>query len=128
AKHRLMQLLPSTRLCMHYGLTEASRSAFIEFHSGSAHLDSVGRATPGVALRIVDDQGNLVPTGATGHIQVQAATLLTEYWRDATRTAKAFTADGWFDTQDLGWLDRGGYLHLAGRRDDQINVGGRKVH
>lgn len=128
AKRRLMQLLPRARLCMHYGLTEASRSAFIEFHSSAARLDSVGRATPGVALRIVDEQGRTVPPGTIGRIQVQAATLLREYWRDPARTAKVFTNDGWFDTQDLGRLDAEGYLYLAGRRDDQINVGGRKVH
>ena len=52
-KQALMNLLPKTELWMHYGLTEASRSAFIEFHRDRDRLDTVGRAAPGV--RRTDD-------------------------------------------------------------------------
>jgi len=128
SKRRLMQLLPDTRLCMHYGLTEASRSAFIEFHADATHLDSVGRATPNVEIRIRDDDGSAIAAGETGRIHVRAATVMHGYWRDEARTRRVLDAEGWLDTGDLGWLDEEGYLHLAGRRDDLINVGGRKVY
>ena len=49
---KLMMLLPDTRICMHYGLTEASRSSFIEFHKDKDFLDSIGKSTPGVQLEI----------------------------------------------------------------------------
>src|SRR5438093_1298245 len=54
-KRRLMELFPKTRICMHYGLTEASRSAFIEFHSSKERLHSIGRSSPNVRIRIVDE-------------------------------------------------------------------------
>src|SRR5690606_38581915 len=47
--------------------------------------------------------------------------------RDPELTARTRDAEGWFDTGDLGAVDADGYLHLAGRADDTINVGGRKV-
>lgn len=128
SKRELMKLLPDTRLCMHYGLTEASRSAFIEFHADAAHLDSVGRATPNVEIRICADDGGTLAAREAGRICVRAATVMHGYWRDGARTRGVLDADGWLDTGDLGWLDEGGYLHLAGRRDDLINVGGRKVY
>jgi long-chain acyl-CoA synthetase len=128
SKRMLMQLLPDTRLCMHYGLTEASRSAFIEFHADASHLDSVGRASPNVEIRICADDGDALGAGETGRICVRAATVMHGYWRDQVRTREVLDAEGWLDTGDLGRLDGDGYLHLAGRRDDLINVGGRKVY
>src|SRR5262245_31979499 len=60
-KLRLMQLFPLTKICMHYGLTEASRSAFIEFHESSDHLDSIGKPAPNVDIRILDPEGRELP-------------------------------------------------------------------
>ena len=62
-KRKLMELLPKTRICMHYGLTEASRSCFIEFNSENDKLDSVGRPSPNVDVRICDSNHNVLPNG-----------------------------------------------------------------
>lgn len=126
-RRELMRLLSHTRICMHYGLTEASRSAFIEFHAGRQHLDSIGRPAPNVSIRVRDEARNPVPAGTTGHIQVSGETVMSGYWRDAERTAAVLGEDGWLDTGDLGHFDGDGYLYLDGRGDDLINVGGRKV-
>lgn len=127
-KRELMRLLPRTRICMHYGLTEASRSAFIEFHRDANHLDSIGRPTPNVSIVVADVAGNPLPAGETGQIRIRAATVMKEYWRDPARTAAALKDDGWLDTGDQGHFDADGYLHFEGRGDDLINVGGRKVY
>ena len=126
-KRTLARILPRTRICMHYGLTEASRSAFLELHNDVEHLDSVGRATPGVQIRIADVEGVAAARGQVGSIQIKADTVMSHYWNDAERTRHAFTPDGWLQTGDLGRLDEEGYLYLAGRSDDLINVGGKKV-
>ena len=125
-KHRLMQLLPKTRLCMHFGLTEASRSAFLEFHADRDNLDSIGRPSPGVELRIVDCSGNPAPPGESGEIEVRGGHLMSGYWQDTELTASTLR-DGWLRTGDLGSMDTKGYFHLEARTDDVINVGGRKV-
>ena len=63
-KERLMRLLPDTKICMHYGLTEASRSAFIDFHTDMEHLDSVGKSSPSTEIVVCDEQGNLLAAEA----------------------------------------------------------------
>ena len=128
AKRELMELLPATRICMHYGLTEASRSAFTEFHRDASRLDSVGKASPNVTIAICDEAGTALPPGESGRIRVRAATVMKSYWRDPERTRSVLDEQGWFDTGDLGYLDADGYLYLQGRSDDVINVGGRKVY
>jgi long-chain acyl-CoA synthetase len=125
-KQQLMQLLPKTRLCMHYGLTEASRSAFIEFHTAGEHLDTIGQATPGVGIRVVDDRWQDVPTGVRGQLAIQGPTLMTGYWRDDAMTDSVLV-DGWLATGDVGRRNTDGWLTLDGREKDMINVGGREV-
>lgn len=127
-KQALREALPQARLCMHYGLTEASRSAFLEFHADADRLMSVGRAAPNVRIQICDDSGAVLAAGQTGRIRVKAGTVMKEYWRDPDRTARVLDPQGWLDTGDVGRLDEAGYLFLAGRKDDLINVGGKKVY
>lgn len=127
-KQWLMKLLPRTRICMHYGLTEASRSAFIEFHADAHRIDSIGRASPNVTIRIGSADGQVLPPNAVGTIFVRAETVMKGYWRDPQRTAAVLSEDGWLNTGDLGYADEEGYLYLVGRGEDVINVGGRKVY
>ena len=49
------------------------------------------------------------------------------YWRDEEKTEKAFTADGWYRTGDLGYKDEEGYIYLTGRGDDVIVRGGENI-
>ena len=126
-KERLMRLLPRTRLCMHYGLTEASRAAFTEFHEWRDRLDSIGRATPGVEIRVVNENGSEVPSGDRGRIVVRGENLMSGYWDDPELTEAAFLDDGWLVSGDLGRADADGALYLEGREKDMINVGGREV-
>jgi long-chain acyl-CoA synthetase len=127
-KQRLMSLLPTTRICMHYGLTEASRSAFIEFHADSEKLASIGKPAPNVEIAISDERGAPLPAGEVGRIRIRAATVLKEYWRNPELTRRVLDEADWFDTGDLGHTDSDGYLYFDGRRDDLINVGGKKVY
>jgi long-chain acyl-CoA synthetase len=127
-KRELMELLPGTRICMHYGLTEASRSTFLEFHADAAHLESIGKPSPNVAIRIRSDAGEACPTGRTGRLQVRSETVMKEYWRDPEGTRRVCLEDGWLDTGDLGHVDEAGYVHLDARSEDVINVGGKKVY
>ncbi len=123
-KRRLMRLLPRTRICMHYGLTEASRSAFLEFHGSEDRLDSIGKASPNVRIRIVDPEGKDLPPGQEGMILI-GGDHVAGYWsRDGGPLPRA----EWVRTGDLGYRAEDGFLYLCGREDDLINVGGRKVH
>lgn len=127
-KNKLCTILPNTRLCMHYGLTEASRSTFLELHADRDHLESVGRPSPGVETRIVSQSKSRASIGERGFIQVRAETVMQGYWDDDTRTNGVLDrTTGWLNTGDLGYADANGYIHFAGRADDAINTGGENI-
>lgn len=126
-KQRLMKLLPKTRLCFYYGLTEASRSTFIEFHSAGDKLeDSVGTPSPNVDVKIVDGQYQELPHGQVGRIMVKGENVMREYYRKKKMTEEVFYSD-WLYTGDYGYRDEDGYFYLVAREKEMINVGGLKV-
>ncbi|MDC3237192.1 acyl--CoA ligase [bacterium] len=124
-KHLLRELFPFTRICMHYGLTEASRSAFIEFHKDFDHLDSIGKASPNVQIRIMNDNGEDVNPAEEGEICVHGGMVMLAY-ADQSDNDKSFY-ENYFRTGDWGFADSEGYIQLVGRQKELINVGGENV-
>ncbi len=125
-KTRLAALLPTTRICHHYGLTEASRAAFIEYHSDACRLDSIGKASPNVEIAIMGDENHPLPDGEVGELAVRGGMVMQEYWKQPELTQQVLRA-GWLRTGDLGRRTPDGSLYLVGRKNDLINVGGKKV-
>ena len=126
-KKRLMNLLPKTRICMHYGLTEASRSTFIEFHSAGEKLEkSIGIPSPNVNVKIVNSQNQDLKPGQIGRILVKGENVMKEYFQNEKMTQEVFNSD-WLYTGDLGYLDKEGYIYLEAREKEMINVGGLMV-
>lgn len=126
-KHRLMNLLPNTHICMHYGLTEASRSCFISFHDDEQHLDSVGKPSPNTDIKIFDEEGREVPDGTNGEICVKGNHVCSDYWgMPKEEFHKDFFGD-YFRTGDFGHKTPEGYVYLVSRIKEIINVGGKKV-
>lgn len=126
-KEALCKLFPNTRLCMHYGLTEASRSTFLEFNEDHEHLESVGKPSPGVEIKAVPPESDSADELQPGQLHIRAPTVMLGYWNDETQTAAALDRKtGWLNSGDLGWIDADGYVHLAGRADEVINCGGAK--
>ena len=122
----LTELLPNTRICHHYGLTEASRAVFTEYHRDAHKSGTAGRPAPHVEMTICDESGSRLPVGENGEVVVRGGMVMKEYWKQPELTEKAFCAEG-LKTGDIGYVDADGYLFLLGRRSDLINVGGRKV-
>ena len=107
-KKLLCQLLPQTRICMHYGLTEASRSTFSEFHADYNNLDSVGAHSPNVDVKVKDIEGNDVATGIEGEICVKGNHVMEEYLNDRDN-AVAWYGD-YFRTGDWGYMNDDGLI------------------
>ena len=89
---------------------------------------TVGRALPGVGLRVVNDIGAACPSGEIGHIEVHGPNVFAGYWRMPEKTTEEFTADGWFKTGDVGQLDAAGTTTIVGRSKDLIISGGYNVY
>ena len=110
-----------------YGMTETGINTSNPLH-GERKPGSVGVALPPVDLRIVGDSGEPVSTGDVGDIQVRGANVFPGYWNLPEADAKAFDADGWFDTGDQGRLDDQGYLFIVGRSKDMVISGGLNIY
>ncbi|MFT7721494.1 MAG: malonyl-CoA synthase [Roseateles sp.] len=95
---------------------------------GERLAGTVGPALPGVGLRIVRDDGTPCAVDEPGHVQVRGPSVFGGYWQLPQKTAEAFTADGWFDTGDVGRLGANGYLTLVGRSKDLVISGGFNVY
>lgn len=91
-------------------------------------LRSVGRPNPSVCeIRIVDDQGVELPQGEVGEIKARGPLSPMQYVNAPELDARYRDAEGWVCTGDLGYIDRDGYLVLAGRKKDIIIRGGQNI-
>lgn len=122
-KKQLADLFPHTRVCMHYGLTEASRSCFMEFHSDV--LESVGIPLNGVDVRIYSDGILTKDDGLEGEICISGKHVTKGYWNNANNQTEYFF-NGYIRTGDIGCFSEG-YLYITGRLKDLINSGGKKI-
>jgi fatty-acyl-CoA synthase len=133
-----LELLVDTigpRLVEGWGMTENSGGLIAattgEDYSGKIPgiFSSTGRAAPDTVVRIIDDEGNLLPAdgNSVGQLIVFSGALARGYWQNPEATANSFV-DGWYHTGDLGHIDPDGYITILDRRNDLILSGGMNVY
>jgi malonyl-CoA/methylmalonyl-CoA synthetase len=108
-----------------YGMTELGMILSNPL-DGERRPGHVGTPLPGVEVRLIGDDGSVVPSGAQGEIQVRSPGLFLEYWRRPQETHDAFR-NGWFRTGDIARFDNGVYRILGRRSVDILKTGGYKV-
>ena len=123
-----------------YGLSEGGPVITTNGVGGVAKPGSVGRALPGIELRLVDAEGRPIevedpdddeldsvsdPAHDTGLVAVRGPNLFSGYWPDGHGGPDA---EGWFRTADVGFLDADGDLHLVDRSSDLVIVNGFNVY
>ncbi|MFO1402731.1 MAG: AMP-binding protein [Steroidobacteraceae bacterium] len=114
------------RISNHYGCTEVGVMTIDLDPASGAHGSTVGRAFPGVRIRILDEAGAGLPAGEIGEV-VASSRAMTSGYRGAVTEGQALFRDGGYHTGDLGALDADGRLTLHGRRKLIIDVVGQKV-
>src|SRR5688572_5303216 len=114
----IIDVLGAKAICAAYGLSEASPNVVMSDWRDAEELRVQGLAKPhdGVELRIVENE-----------IQVRGWNVMKGYCNNPEANAKAFTADGWLRTGDLGELTADGRLRMSGRLKDVFRVGGENV-
>jgi acyl-CoA synthetase (AMP-forming)/AMP-acid ligase II len=112
-----------------YGQSESPAVTVLpaRLHSSRHLLRAAGRPTPNVLLRILDDDGNVLPAGETGEVAVSSPGSMAGIWGDEAATRERVTDDGYLRTRDIGWIDDDGFLFLADRKEDIIISGGFNV-
>jgi acyl-CoA synthetase (AMP-forming)/AMP-acid ligase II len=125
---RLQARLPKAAVLNSYGMTEGGHATFTMDPDGArTRPGAVGRPTPPVEVRIVDDDENALPSGEIGEVISRNPAGHREYYRNPEATARMWEG-GWLHTGDLGYLDADGYLYIVGRKKEMIVRGGMNVY
>ena len=128
---QVIERMNMSEITICYGLTEAS-PVITQTRSDDAvrlRVESVGRAMPGVEVKIVDpDTGRILAPGEQGEVCCRGYNVMKGYYNMPEATAETIDADGWLHTGDLGVLDEDGYLAITGRHKDMIIRGGENIY
>jgi fatty-acyl-CoA synthase len=121
----------ATEMTIAYGQTEASPviTQTRTDDSVERRVTTVGRALPGLEVRIVDPEtGRECATGAQGELWARGFTIMAGYFDKPEETAKAIDEDGWLHTGDLATVDEDGYFKITGRLKDMVIRGGENIY
>ncbi len=110
-----------------YGLSEASPIVTLTI-PGEEREGSIGKAIPDEELKIIDDAGNILPTGDAGELLIRGDNVMLGYWKNPAATNEAIDADGWLHTGDVAKIDADGYLYIVNRMKDMIISMGENIY
>ncbi|MCS6928453.1 MAG: AMP-binding protein [Saprospiraceae bacterium] len=112
-----------------YGLTESSPVLSVNPVDENNRVGSIGLPVPSTDMRIVDEQGNVLPPGRDhiGEIQAKGPQIMKGYWQRPEATAEVIK-DGWLCTGDIGYMSEDGFFHIVDRKKDMILVSGFNVY
>jgi long-chain acyl-CoA synthetase len=111
-----------------YGLTETSPIATCNALAIKDWTGHIGVPIPNTEVAILDDDGRELPLGEVGEICIRGPQVMKGYWNRPDETAKVFTADGWFRSGDMGFMDGRGSIKITDRKKDLIIVSGFNVY
>ncbi|KPV44412.1 acyl-CoA synthetase [Alicyclobacillus ferrooxydans] len=111
-----------------YGQTECNMVVSNCTDAFPSKPGSMGKAAPGHEVAIIDDDGNVVPSGTMGEIAVKSPNpvMFLRYWNQSAATDRKFVGD-WLRTGDMGYMNEEGYIYFVGRDDDIISSAGYRI-
>lgn len=118
--------LTGTRILRGYGMTELYRPISYQAADPRDWPDSIGRAVPGVEIKVVDDRGRPLPAGEIGELLIKTPSALDGYLNDPELTRET-VVHGWFKTGDLATISEEGWVRIVGRKRERILRGGYSV-
>ena len=127
---RVMDEMNMTDVTIAYGMTETSPVSFQTSVDDPVdkRVSTVGRVHPHVQVKIIDDDGHVVPVGTRGELCTRGYSVMLGYWDDDERTREAIDPAGWLHTGDLAVIDELGYCDIVGRVKDMIIRGGENIY
>lgn len=113
-----------------YGQTELSpiNNMTLPNDTLERRTETVGRAMPWVEIKVVDEEGRVVPVGEKGEICTRGYSVMQGYWNDEERTAETIDSAGWLHSGDIATMDEAGYVRIVGRIKDMIIRGGENIY
>ena len=127
---RVMKDMHLDQITIAYGMTETGPVSF-QTHVDDPlerRVNTVGRVLPHVEIKIVDDEGHIVPRGTPGELKTRGYCVMPGYWNDAQRTAEAIDSAHWISSGDMASIDKDGYCRIVGRAKDMLIRGGENIY
>ncbi len=126
---RVMSEMNMGEITIAYGMTETGPVSFQTSVDDplDRRVTTVGRVLPHIEIKIVDDEGRVVPRGTAGELLTRGYCVMPGYWNDPERTAKAIDKARWIASGDVAVLDEEGYCQIVGRIKDMVIRGGEKI-
>ena len=124
--HRDFEARTGQKILERYGMTETNMNTSNPY-VGERRAGTVGLPLPGIEVKITEN-GETLPQGQTGMIEVRGPNVFKGYWNMAEKTREELRENGFFITGDLGLFDADGYLHIVGRQKDLIISGGFNIY
>jgi long-chain acyl-CoA synthetase len=130
AVQQRFQALAGCRLTEGWGMSETSPSGTFTPRMGPIKPGSCGIPAPCIQMKFIDvaNPEHEVAFGERGEICVKGPNVMKGYWKQPEATANAMTADGFFRTGDVGYMDEDGYLYIVDRTKDMLLCGGFNVY
>jgi len=128
-KRELKAVLPEyARIYIMYGATEASaRLTYLDPDRYMDKIDSIGKAIPGVVMKVLNSEGKEAGTGEEGELVGSGPNIMQGYFKDEETTKKVLDHNG-YHTGDMGYRDEEGFLYATGRKDNLLKVGGHRIN
>lgn len=127
-KLAIMDFFPGVELYEAYGSTEAGIVTILKPEYQMSKLGSIGFETLGTDfVKILDEDGNEMPTGQVGELYSRGPMLFDHYYKLPEKTAAAFQGE-WFSAGDLARRDEDGFFEIVDRKDNMIITGGEHVY
>jgi acyl-CoA synthetase (AMP-forming)/AMP-acid ligase II len=134
----LRRLLPTTKIFLMYGLTEAFRSTYLPPEELEHRPTSMGKAIPNTEILVVNDEGQLCKPGEVGELVHRGPTVSMGYWGQPALTAQVLRQHPFLPPElgsdekvcysgDLVKMDEEGFLYFVGRRDTMIKSSGFRI-
>ena len=130
AVQEAFQKLAGCRLTEGWGMTETSPTGTFTPQDGPVKPGSCGVPLPGIDFKFADvtDPSRYVAQGERGEICIRGPNVMKGYWKNDKATAESMTADGYFRTGDVGYMDDDGYIFIVDRTKDMLLCGGFNVY
>jgi fatty-acyl-CoA synthase len=128
--HQVIDRLNMTEITIMYGQTETSPVNHMTDIDAPAEkrCGTVGKVGPYQEIKIIDEEGRVVPLGEKGELCCRGYSVMQGYWDDEERTAETIDAAGWLHSGDLAEMDEEGYVQIVGRIKDMIIRGGENIY
>jgi acyl-CoA ligase (AMP-forming) (exosortase A-associated) len=134
----LRQALPTTKIFLMYGLTEAFRSTYLPPEELDRRATSIGKAIPNTEILLVNEQGKPCRPGEAGELIHRGPTVSMGYWGQPELTSRVLRPHPFLPPElgdgekvcysgDLVWMDDEGFLYFVGRRDNMIKSSGFRI-